>query len=267
MQAPDFLYSQSSIVVVIGLFIGIMLTVEIGFRIGSYLQQNTDEEMKQLTGAIQGSILGLLALLLGFTFSMSMQRFDNRSHAVIDEANAIGTAVLRTELLQPPHSDQAASLLKQYATVRVELSKVDLVDITERKRHSKQVVALQNQLWNIAIRAANDDPRPVTSGSFITALNDMIDAQGKRNALLQMQVPESVLFLLFAIFLTTGGILGYSSGLGGRRVIAPTAIMALLIVLIVFIIIDLDRPRRGIIQVNQSSLIELTEPDEVLAPK
>jgi uncharacterized membrane protein YjjP (DUF1212 family) len=65
----------------------------------------------------------------------------------------------------------------------------------------------------------------------------MIDAQEKRTALLARQVPESVLLVLFAVFLTAGAVLGYSNGLGGRRVLAPTAIMALLIVLIVFIII------------------------------
>ena len=107
--------------------------------------------------------------------------------------------------------------------------------------------------------ATNNDPRPVTTGAFVKALNDLIDSQGKRNALLQMHVPEVVLFLLFMVFVAAGGILGYSSGLGGRRVVAPAALVSFLIALIVFIIIDLDRPKRGLIQVDQGIMLELRQ--------
>jgi uncharacterized membrane protein (Fun14 family) len=248
-----------------------MLTNELTFRFGHAIQRNTDEEIKQLTGTIQGSILGLLALLLGFTFSMAMQRFDQRSFAVIDEANAIGTTLLRSHLLPSDQQKEAKALLREYIESRIAISKVNLVNKDERLTHNVQARELQDALWAVALKAAEVDSRPITSGSFINALNQMIDAQGKRNALLQMQVPESVMLLLFTVFLTTGCILGYSAGLGGKRVIAPTAVMALLIVLIVFIIIDLDRPRRGVIQVNQQSLFDLSaadsEPERRTAPK
>jgi len=89
------------------------------------------------------------------------------------------------------------------------------------------------------------------------ALNGMIDAQGKRAALLQLHVPENVLYLLFLVFIASGGILGYSSGLSGRRVIVPTMMVSILIALIVFIIIDLDRPKRGFIQVDQGPMLML----------
>ena len=110
---------------------------------------------------------------------------------------------------------------------------------------------------------AAEEPRPVTSGAFITSLNDMIDSQGRRNALLQLHVPEIVLLLLFAVFIASGGMLGYSSGLGGKRVLAPTLMVSFLIAMIVFIIIDLDRPKRGLIQVNQGSIVELRQSAEL----
>ena len=99
----------------------------------------------------------------------------------------------------------------------------------------------------------------MTTGAFVNALNDLIDSQGRRNALLQMHVPEVVLFLLFIVFISSGGILGYSSGLGGRRVVAPALLVSFLIALIVFIIIDLDRPKRGLIQVDQGIMLELRQ--------
>tara|TARA_R110002050_G_scaffold9504_1_gene33406 strand:+ start:568309 stop:568608 length:300 start_codon:yes stop_codon:yes gene_type:complete len=93
----------------------------------------------------------------------------------------------------------------------------------------------------------------------VKSLNDVIDSQGKRNALLQMHVPEVVLVLLFIVFISSGGIMGYSAGLSGKRVIAPIILVSLLITLIVFIIIDLDRPKRGLIQVNQGVMTELLD--------
>lgn len=240
MDSQELLYGHSSVAITVVLFLLILLFNEIGFHIGRFVQGRTSNEIKSLTGSIQASILGLLALLLGFTFSMSMQRYDHRNQALIEEANDIGTAVLRAQLLPEPYKESAAS---------------------KRKQYNQQITTLQSELWSLAVLATNVDPRPVTTGAFVTALNDLIDSQGKRNAQLQMYVPEVVLFLLFIMFVSSGGILGYSSGLGGKRVVAPTALVSFLIALIVFIIIDLDRPKRGLIQVDQSIMLELRQDD------
>ena len=116
---------------------------------------------------------------------------------------------------------------------------------------------LQNAIWENAVQAAEVDPRPVTTGYFISSLNETIDAQGERNAILQRHVPEVILFLLFVVFITTGALMGYSSGLGLRRAFVPTVLLTFLIVLVVFIVIDLDRPKRGLIKVKQNSMMEL----------
>ena len=97
----------------------------------------------------------------------------------------------------------------------------------------------------------------MTTGVFVKSLNDVIDMQGKRSALLRMHVPETVLLLLFIVFISAGGMMGYSGGLSGKRIVAPVVLVSLLITLIVFLIIDLDRPRRGLIQVNQDAMLEL----------
>ncbi len=265
MNEQEFLYSHSSIAIAVTLFFVIIFFNEIGFRIGRFIQSQTDDEMKSLTGSIQASILGLLALLLGFTFSMSMQRFDHRSMAVIDEANAIGTAVLRVKLLPEKYQHDVNELFQQYVDLRITVGQIDLTKHDERKKLKQVISGLQDKLWALAILAANDDPRPVTTGAFIKSLNDVFDSQGKRNALLQMHVPEVVLMLLFIVFVSSGGILGYSSGLGGKRVLAPVALVSFLITLIVFIIIDLDRPKRGLIQVNQEMLKEVFQSPELLS--
>lgn len=259
MGQQEFLYGYSSLSITVVLFVLIMLFSEIGFQIGRFVQNQTDSEIKSLTGSIQASILGLLALLLGFTFSMSMQRYDNRNQALIDEANAIGTTVLRAQLLPEKYQDKAAEKLRQYIDLRVAIGQIDLTKHDERNAYNRQISSLQSELWSLAIAATNDDPRPVTTGAFVKSLNDLIDSQSKRNALLQMHVPEVVLMLLFIVFTASGGILGYSSGLSGKRVMAPAALISLLIAMIVFIIIDLDRPKRGVIQVDQGIMIELQQ--------
>lgn len=186
-----------------------------------------------------------------------MQRFDNRSQAVIAEVNAIGTAQLRTQLLPIELQPQVTDLLDRYVALRIEISQVDLTQQSQRRQYMAKITDLQQQLWQQAVTAANIDPRPVTTGAFINALNELIDSQGKRSALQNMHVPEIVLLLLFFAFISSGAILGYSGGLSGKRVTIPAGLVSLLITLIVFIIIDLDRPKRGMIQVDQSTMLEL----------
>lgn len=259
MNEHEVFYGYSSVAIAVILFFVIIICNEIGYRTGRFIQTRTDNEVKALTGSIQASILGLLALLLGFTFSMSMQRYDNRSIALIDEANAIGTAVLRVQLLPDEYQESATKLFQEYINLRVVIGKLDLTKLEERRVDNKKIAALQSELWKLAILATNVDPRPVTTGAFVNALNDLIDSQGKRNALLQMHVPEVVLILLSIVFISSGGIMGYSAGLSGQRIFAPILLVSLLITLIVYIIIDLDRPKRGLIQIDQSIMIELLQ--------
>ena len=224
---------------------------------GRFIQKNTDDEVKSLTGAIQGSILGLLALLLGFTFSMSMQRYDSRVMSLVSESNAIGTTVLRAQLLPSPYDNQSLSLLERYIDNRIAISAIDITRDEERMAFDKNTQQLQKQLWGIAIQSVKIEPVAVTSGNYLTALNEMIDAQSQRNAFLITRVPDVVLILLFTVFLSSGAILGYSSGLSGKRVLAPTLLVSFLLSTIVFIILDLDRPKRGYIKVDQNNLKEL----------
>ncbi len=250
------LYDQNSLVIVGGLLVLILVANELGYRVGVRALRVADADLKSQTNAIQAGMLGLLALLLGFTFNMALQRFDSRTDAVTREANAIGTTVLRSELLPDSHRVAASELLSTYVAHRVATSSLDATRVQQRQEVADEINALQRELWAEAVRAVADDPNPVTTGLYVQALNEMIDARGARNALLNKHVPEVVLFLLFAVFIAAGGMLGYASG-GGRRPLVATVLMNVLVVMVVFIVVDLDRPKRGIIQVDQSALHEL----------
>jgi hypothetical protein len=112
-------------------------------------------------------------------------------------------------------------------------------------------------LWGCALRAMEADKSPATSGLFTQSLNQTIDAYGLRDAALGRHVPDVISFLLYATFLLTGGVIGYSAGLAGHRASFATYILVTVIVVLVFINIDLDHPRRGLITVDQTSLTHL----------
>ncbi len=253
----EFMYDIDSSVIAVVLFISMALVIEVGYRLGLRTQVSADSSFKAHVNAIAASLVGILALLLGFTFSLSLHRFDSRSEAVVDEANAIGTTYLRSQLLPISVRGDVQTLLREYLDLRVRASAVMLSDRAERELLVAKAIRTQTALWGYARQAAEQDPNPVTSGLFIQSLNELIDTFGKRDAALDRHVPEVVLLLLYGTFLMAGAIVGYSAGVAGHRASFVTYVMVALIVVLVFIILDLDRPRRGLIEVSQESLIGL----------
>ena len=255
--SKELMYDLNSILIVTVLFCLILLAHEAGYRLGHHRQARTDLDVKNQTNTIQAGTLGLLALILGFTFNMALQRYNNRSQAVITEANAIGTALLRTQLLPQPYDSISHALLQNYVNLRLQVSNTDYNMVQEREVLDDATREAQNDIWFQAVAASRVDPRPVTTGYYVSALNNMIDAHGEYNALLQLHVPEVILFLLFVVFIMSGALIGYGSGLGKKRSHIPSVMLTILICLVVFIIIDLDRPKRGIIKVSQESMKNL----------
>ena len=236
------------------LFLAIVLANEAGLRIGDYFQNKSDDDIKTQTTSIQGGIIGLLALILGFSFNMALTRYDDRAGAEIREANAIGTALLRIDLLPDGYAVKAHRLMDDYIRLRLKINHTDLTDNKIRRQLNRQTSALQQQIWDTGLAAAEQAPNPVRTGYFIQALNEVIDAQGARNDVLSRHIPPAIYYLLFLIFIATSALIGYSSGLGRRTSRTPALILGLLISLMIFIIIDLDRPRRGVIEVKQDSM-------------
>ncbi|MHC2993247.1 hypothetical protein OB13_17280 [Pontibacter sp. HJ8] len=256
-MAKEYMYNHNSILIVVILFVLLLAAEEAGFRIGRNHQRKSDQDVKVQTNTIQAGTLGLLALILGFTFNMSLQRYNSRSEAVIREANAIGTALMRTHLLPAPYNSHIHSLLQQYIDLRLRVNNTTYAMVTEREALTDKTTALQRSIWDQTVQAARIDPNPVTTGHFITAFNNVIDTYSERNALLAAHVPEVILYLLFIVFIMSGALIGYGSGLGQKRTLLPSALLSFLICLLMFIILDLDRPRRGIIKVDQSSMEQL----------
>lgn len=242
------LYEFNTIFIAAILFIVICTANEFGFSIGRYVQRRTTDEVKSLTGSIQGSILGLLALLLGFTFSMSMQKYDARTQALIEEAATIQQAQIGASLLPQKQQPEVRSLLSQYIEIKQELAFISVINQSERQEQLNKTHEIQRQLWQL------------TSDTVIAnEIRAIIRADFKRDAQINNHVPDIVLYLLFVVFVTAAAILGYSAGLSGKRLTVPIALVSILITLIVYIIIDLDRPKRGLIKTELTPLMSISE--------
>lgn len=254
----EIMYSQSSFLIVAGLYIFMLLAMEIGFRNGRSKRKRVAEAITQANSVLV-SMLGLLALLLAFTFSAALQRYEDRSRTVVAEANAIGTTYLRARLLPGAMQEEVQELLRQYLDIRIQEGRVNATEPALHESLLRQAKLMEAQLWSHAVRAAELDNSVVASGLFIQSLNELIDTSGTRNAALNRQVPEIVLFLMFATIVLTTATLGYASGIAGHRVTLAAFVLVMLIALVVYLIIDLDRPRRGAIQVSHESMLSLQQ--------
>jgi hypothetical protein len=224
---------------------------EIGWRVGAHTSVRDIRNVSTLESAI----LGLLALMIGFTFAMALSRFDARRNAVLNEANSIETAALRARLLPEPHRTRALQAIREYTTIRL-----DVVNSSEPYSALNAIVdrsnALQETLWQQAMAVAQNDKTQVPTGMFIQSLNEMINNQGNHLAALRNTVPNIVLLMLFGVAATAGAFAGYASGIDERRKRLPVYLIGLLVWTIILLILDLDRPIAGFVRVSQQPLID-----------
>jgi len=238
--------------------VGFFICLELGFRLGQRRLDKTDDPEKSHTSALQGATLGLLALLLGFTFAMAVSRFDNRKSVILDQANAIGTAELRSRLLPAAQAEPAAKLFREYVDTWLSYRAAG-TDLAQIKSSEARASEIENMLWNLAREATTADPHSIVAGLFVSAMNDVIDMHEKRHRSLEDRVPEVVFYLLFLVSAFAFGQIAYSSGLSGQRHPVANVLFACCIALVLVIIMDIDRPRRGLIQVSQDSMLRLQE--------
>jgi hypothetical protein len=235
-----------------------LVALEVGYRLGKRRLGKVDEPDRSHTSALQGATLGLLALLIGFTFAMAVTRYDNRKTVILDQANAIGTAELRSRLLGAPHAEKAAPLFRAYVDAWLQYRAAG-VDVVAVQAAENRAFDLENQLWNLAREVTTADPHSLPAGMFTAAMNDVIDMHEKRNRSVKDRVPDAVIWLLFAVSVLALGQVAYSCGLSGRRRQVANVTFAFMIALVLVIILDIDRPRRGLVQVSQESMIRLQQ--------
>lgn len=203
---------------------------------------------------LEAAILALLGLLLGFTFSMAVSRFDTRKGLAIDEANNIGTLWLRTSLLSDGARSAERALIARYVHVRIEFLAAGRSE--ERLAQSaKDTAQLQSEMWNVAAQEANQR-RDATSGLFVSVLNDCIDVTEKRTAARENTIPTAAWAMLLMIGAIGCGLVAVSfqGRAFGLRLLLPLVLACTLAM-----IYDIDSPRSGFIRVQQQSMERLAQ--------
>ena len=241
------------VILIVGLLL--LALAETGFRTGLRLFEAHDERRKAQISTIQGAILGLLALLLGFTFSMAVTRYENRRDLVLQEANSIGTTYLRASLLPDSQKTALEAKLRRYVDVRLAFYGAGNDDAKIAAAENESA-AMQRELWAHAIAAAKEAPTPVTA-TFIVTLNETIDLDAARLHALRSRVP-SVVWLLVLVVAGAGCYAsGYSAGASGARTGFSNGMLPVLIAVVITLISDFDRPRQGLIGISQQPLLDL----------
>jgi len=243
------------------MFLLLLAATELGFRIGRRGYSRISEKSKTQISVIQGSMLGVVGLLLGFTIAMAVSRFELRKKLVLDEANAIGTSYLRTDLIPEPDRGYIAQQLRDYLGLRLRYARDPsiLKDGNAIKKAQQEIGRAQNLFWRRAIACAQKDPNPVTTGLLLQSLNEIIDLSTARWAALNNHVPETVIYVNAVVALLATTLVGYSIGLAGQRDVFSVALLSIGITITLTVIIDLDSSRQGLITVSQQPLIDLQE--------
>lgn len=233
----------------------LLVAAESGYRLGLRLHAAGDSARRDQIGAVHAAVLGLLALLMGFTFSMALERYDHRRELVVRQANTIGTTWLRAGLLPDPLRQPVRHLLGAYVDLQVHFHD-SLRDPAQEAAGRGRSAEIESMIWQHAEAAAKEAPNDITA-TFVETLNDMIDTDAARVFESTNRIPPGVwliLVLVAAVGCWTGA---YGAGADGVRSLLTSVLFPLLVTVVMLLIFDLNNERRGAISVSQQPLIDL----------
>lgn len=230
-------------------FAGLLAAREIGYFLRRRRGGSGDD--KDGEAFAMTSVLGLLALLIGFTFSIALSRYESRRELVVKEANAIGTTWLRMQLLDADDRARMEALLRRYVDARVAFG--NAAGPEDEVQQYRQTAALQDELWTALIAVVapfRDTPR---ASLLVTTTNESIDLAAERFAARQAHIPARIMRMLVIFAWLGAGLVGYERGRQRRT----TTLLFLLLTLAASLVVDLDRPSTGLINVPQDPMLEL----------
>jgi hypothetical protein len=234
----------------VALFVGILLLLALGRRIGARNLAREGEISQKGLGALEGAIFALLGLVLAFSFSGALARFDARRQLVVEEANAIGTAWLRVDLLPETAREPMRELFRSYLDSRIETYR-KVPDMTAVKAELARSAELQGEIWKLAVSSAPENGSPVGQ-MMLPALNAMIDITTTRTEAARIHPPLVVFVLLGVLALACALFAGYDMAVRRRLNPLHSLAFALVLSVTVYVIVDLEYPRVGLIRVTDS---------------
>jgi hypothetical protein len=230
-----------------GLFFALLLCLELGRRIGLRQRKNLEENRAGL-GVVEGAIFALMGLLIAFTFSGAASRFDSRRDLIAREANAIGTAWLRLDLLPAEAQPSLREKFRLYLDARLAMFRHAL-DIESSNRERDRATALQGEIWNLAV-AAGRNSNPPAGVLLLPALNDMFDVTTLRAVAVKNHPPPVVYVTLVILALGSALLAGCEMAGSRGRSWLHILTFSVVLALTVYVTLDLEFPRLGLIQIS-----------------
>jgi hypothetical protein len=248
-----------SLLFAMGLLGGMLLLLELGRRLGRRRQARDDEGARAGLGAVEGAVFALLGLLIAFTFSGAASRFDSRRQLIVEEANAIGTAWLRLDLLPPAAQPELRELFRQYLDLRLAIYQ-KLPDLEAALAELDKANALQGTIWSRAVAACQQSPAPVVA-QVVPALNQMFDIATTRTAAARIHPPTIIFVLLGVLALMSSLLAGHAMAGAKSRSWIHMVGFALIMAATSYVILDLEFPRLGMIRIDafDQTLVELRQ--------
>lgn len=243
-----------SALVASALFLGMLACHSIGRRIGERRLAEDPDGARTGLSAIVGAIFALVGLLIAFTFSGAAARFDMRRSLIVDEANAIGTAWLRIDMLSASAQPSLRDLFRQYLDARLETYR-NLDDLDVARASLGKSVDLQDQIWESALTASREAEMSQAPMLLLPALNQMFDIANTRVMTTQRHPPMIIFGLLFALALAAALFAGYDMAGGRKPSLLHRVGLALTLSLSVYVILDLEYPRIGLIRLDAADQV------------
>lgn len=244
----------------VGLLVaGVVVSGELGERLAAARLARLPPDAQLHAGGLETSVLGLLGLLIAFTFSGAADRFDQRRTLIIQEANDIGTAWLRLDLLPDHAREESRAAMRDYVDARLAYYHA-LANDESLPAATDVIDARAATLWSIAERGAMEAHSPAVATVVLPALNTMFDTGNERRLHLLLHPPPVVYAMLFAIALVASFVGAYCSAHRGQ---GPNRLLQLLFAIVLgvsaFVILDMEYPRQGFVRIDDfdAALVEL----------
>ena len=257
-MSSSWLYELDSIWIVLALLLATVAAGELGCHLGRRYHPRTDEARIGHLRTILGSVLGMLALLLSFTFAMSAQRYNERRELVVRDANALGKLYLQSDFLPDGPRKAYKQLLGQYVDLRAQIAFLhrDSTD-QETAQAAAQSEGIHQQMWKVV--QAGTDSQSLQALDMHKGLIDAASVYRERIFSWESHVPDPVIWLLLLGAVTAMGAVGFFGGLGNHRGLPARIAVTLMLCGTIYVVMDLDKPHQGWVRISQSPILYLKQ--------
>src|SRR5262245_59431909 len=232
------------------LFVGILASLAVGRWIGQRTIARYGPTAAPTIGSLETAVFALLGLMIAFTFSGALSRFDTRRAQVVDEANAMGTAYLRIALVPASAQPKLRETFRSYVDARIETYR-RLPDIAAAKAALTHSEELQGEIWSQAIAAVRmPGSPPAAEWLVLNALNDMFNFTTLRAAATQMHPPAIIYAMLIGLALASALLAGYQTAGEKAYDWLHQLGFAGIVALTLYVILDIEYPRLGFVRID-----------------